>query len=58
MQPFEGARSELNGAFWDVLNREDSPDYELENLDTLPKLRSRSSKLIKNNLIAAGVQQA
>lgn len=58
MSMFEGASPSIHGMPWEVFSYEGSPDQELDDVDTLATLRIKSNQLIKNNLIAAGAQQA
>lgn len=57
-EAFEGARDSAYTQDWNVINFEYSQDYELENFETLTKLRLRANQLIKDHPIAAGAQQA
>lgn len=57
-ETFEAARDSAYTQDWNVLAMDMHPDLELENCETLTKLRIRARQLIKDNLIAAGAQLA
>ena len=54
---FKAARNNAYNMSW-VVGAEHTPDKELEDGNTLKTLRQRSRQLIKDNVFAAGIQQA